>query len=101
MPHKWKELKKKRFPEKEQQERIRQMMLEDLLELRLDELRQQLGVTQVQLAKFADMTQGELSRLERRDDHRLSTVRRYVEALGGKLEVTAIVGDKRVRLLNV
>jgi hypothetical protein len=47
------------------------------------------------------MTQSELSRLESRGDHRISTLRRYVEALGGELEVTALFGGRRVKLTEV
>ena len=32
------------------------------------------------------MAQADVSRTESREDHRLSTLRRYVEALGGELE---------------
>jgi hypothetical protein len=35
---------------------------------------------------------------EHRSDHRLSTIRKYVEALGGEIEVVANFGDKRIRL---
>lgn len=37
--------------------------------------------------------------LEQRSDHRVSMVRRVVEGLGGHLEVVAMVGDKRVKLV--
>lgn len=70
----------------------------ELIEMSLAELRRELGVTQVEMARAAEMTQSELSKLERRDDHRVSTLRRAVRALGGELEVTAVVGEKRVRL---
>jgi hypothetical protein len=40
----------------------------------------------------------ELSRLESRNDHLTSTLRRYVEALGGRLEITAVFGERRIRL---
>lgn len=66
--------------------------------LTLRELRLDLELTQQQVADAADMTQSELSRLEKRGDHRLSTLRRYVEALGGKLEITVVVGKRRVQL---
>ena len=79
-------------------ERVRQRVEKELLEANLAELRQAIGVTQVQAAESAEMTQSELSRLERRPDHLVSTLRRYVESLGGELEVTAVVGKKRVRL---
>jgi predicted transcriptional regulator len=70
-------------------------------ELTLQELRRGLNVTQVDAAKAADMTQSELSRIESRGDHRISTLRRYVEALGGKLEVTAVFGGRKVKLTEV
>jgi transcriptional regulator with XRE-family HTH domain len=54
-------------------------------QLTLQELRQVLAMTQVDVAGTAEMTQSELSRLENRGDHRISTLRRYVEALGGEL----------------
>jgi len=70
-------------------------------ELTLQELRKGLSKTQVDVARSAEMTQGELSRLEARGDHRISTLRRYVEALGGELEVAAVFGGRRVKLTEV
>jgi predicted transcriptional regulator len=70
-------------------------------EMTLQELRQGLDLTQVDAARAAEMTQSELSRLENRGDHRISTLRRYVEALGGRLEVTAVFGSRRVKLTEV
>lgn len=64
----------------------------------LAELRKELGITQVEMASAADMTQAQISTWERRDDHLVSTLRRCVRALGGELEVVAVVGDKRVKL---
>jgi hypothetical protein len=43
----------------------------------------------------------ELSKIERRDDHLLSTLRRYVAALGGELEVVAVFGNERIALKGV
>jgi hypothetical protein len=42
-----------------------------------------------------------LCSIERRDDHLVSTIRRYVEALGGTVEVVAVLGNKRVALTGV
>ena len=70
-------------------------------ELTLQELRQGLAMTQVDVARTAEMTQSELSRLESRADHRISTLRRYVEALGGELEIAAVFGGRRVKLTEV
>lgn len=70
-------------------------------ELTLRELREGLDVTQAELADAAEMTQSEMSRLEARADHRISTLRRYVEALGGEIEITAVIGGRRVKLTDV
>jgi predicted transcriptional regulator len=95
--HKWSDVKRAKL-DPSRLERVQQRVEKELLEANLAELRQAVGVTQVQAAESAEMTQSELSRLERRPDHLVSTLRRYVESLGGELEVTAVVGKKRVRL---
>lgn len=64
----------------------------------LREVRKDLGLTQVELATMAGMSQGDLSRLERRTDHLISTLQRYVAAMGGHLEVAAIFGSRRYPL---
>ena len=74
---------------------------EEIRELTLKELRKDLDLTQSELAGAAAMTQSELSRLESRVDHRLSTLRRYVEALGGEIEITAVIGKRRIKLTDV
>lgn len=72
-----------------------------VVELDLRATRELLGKTQVEVAKAADMDQSEVSKAERRDDHLLSTLRRYVAALGGEVEVIAKFGNKRIRLQGV
>ena len=72
----------------------RQRAIEDALALA--DLRQSRHVTQVQLADDLGITQGNVSRVESRSDIYLSTLRSYVEALGGHLEITAVFGDERL-----
>jgi predicted transcriptional regulator len=81
--------------------RVTQRAWAQVEELTLQQLRQGLARTQSDVARAAEMTQSELSRLESRADHRISTLRRYVEALGGELEITAIFGGRRVKLTEV
>jgi hypothetical protein len=50
-------------------------------------LRKALGLSQVEVAEKAKMTQSEISRIEKRDDRLVSTLQRYTEALGGQLRV--------------
>ena len=81
--------------------RVKARVEEELQTLTLKELRNELAVTQAEVAASADMTQSELSRLESRADHRVSSLRRYVEALGGEIEITAVIGGRRVKLTDV
>jgi predicted transcriptional regulator len=94
--HRWKDLEHK--ASLEVRERIRQEARAELLELDLRGIRELVGVTQQELAARVEQTQGHVSETERRSDHRLSTLRKYVEALGGELEVIANFGDKRIKL---
>lgn len=57
-----------------------------------------LGKTQVEVAERAGMKQGDVSTLERRSDLKLSTLVRYVAALGGSVEVSVVVGSRRYLL---
>jgi DNA-binding XRE family transcriptional regulator len=59
----------------------------------LNELRGKRGATQVQLAKAIGIQQASLSELERRDDVYLSSLRNYVEGLGGELYIAAVFPD--------
>lgn len=68
--------------------------LDDALELA--ELRKHRGITQVQLAERLQISQGNVSELEHRRELYLSTLREYVEALGGRLELAAVFPDERV-----
>jgi transcriptional regulator with XRE-family HTH domain len=45
------------------------------------------------LAKRLGVNQGQVSRIERQEDPRLSTLEKYIEALGGRLELVAVFED--------
>lgn len=97
--HKWSEIREKMAPAR--RARLDDEVRRQLLVMTLRELRQEAGKTQAEVAEIAEMTQAELSKIERRDDHLLSTLRRYVSALGGQIEVVAVLGDKRIALKGV
>ena len=97
--HKWSELKEKMAPER--RARLDAEVRREVLAMELRELRKEAGKTQTEVAAVAEMTQAELSKFERRDDHLLSTLRRYVTALGGELEVVAVFDNKRIALKGV
>lgn len=93
----WKEIKAKKFSPAQLQQ-IDDGVEQELLEMDLRALREAAGLTQEELAQRVAITQSQLSKLERREDYRLSTLRRYVAALGGQLEIVAVVDGKRIRL---
>lgn len=63
-------------------------------ELTLKGLRQALNLTQDEMAQRLEVGQDNVSRLEKRDDLKLSTLRGYVEALGGELQLKVSLPGK-------
>ncbi len=63
-------------------------------ELTLRELRRAKKMTQVKLAKKLGVAQKQISEMEKRTDMHISTLRRSVEALGGKLSLVAEFPDR-------
>jgi transcriptional regulator with XRE-family HTH domain len=63
-------------------------------EMTLRELRQARRLTQVRMAKTLGITQDGVSRLEKRSDLLLSTLRKTVEAMGGNLSLVAEFPDR-------
>ena len=66
--------------------------------MRLHDLRKEQGLSQTELARRLGVSQERISRLERAEDVKLSTLQSYVDALGGHLEVSAVIGDETVVL---
>lgn len=67
--------------------------------LALADLRDERGVTQNEVAARLDVSQANVSRIEHEEDVYLSTLRRYVTALGGELEINAVFPDRRIALV--
>lgn len=65
--------------------------------LRLQQVREASGLTQEEVAQRMGVTQASLSRLEHRPDVKLSNIRKYVEAVGGRLEVIVVMPRKAKR----
>jgi len=63
-------------------------------EMTLRELRKARKLTQVSMAKQLGITQDSVSRLEKRSDLLLSTLRKTVEAMGGNLKLVAQFPDR-------
>jgi transcriptional regulator with XRE-family HTH domain len=67
-------------------------------EMALDELRTALDLTQAQLAELLHVRQAAISKVERRSDMFISTLRKIIEAMGGELEIRAILPGGIVRI---
>jgi hypothetical protein len=98
--HRWSDVRKKHLSAREIAAN-RAWAKRELLDMDLRAVRELAGKTQVDVAKATKMAQSDVSKAEHREDHRLSTLRRYIEALGGELEVVARFGNRRVRLRGV
>lgn len=73
--------------------RSKEMANEMTREIRLTELRNALGVSQEELAQLLKKKQAAVSRFERRSDMHISTLREFIAALGGRLQVIATFPD--------
>lgn len=64
----------------------------------LAERRNAAGLSQAELATLMGVTRGRVSQIERGEVSTVSAIATYVEALGGHLEVSAVIGDHSYRL---
>lgn len=72
----------------ESQQRINQLADEMLLEVKLHAIREELELTQSQIANEMGISQPSVVAIEQRGtDLKLSTMKRYVEAMGGKMSI--------------
>jgi len=69
-------------------------------EMTLRELRHARKLTQVKMAKTLGVTQDSVSRLEKRSDLLLSTLRKTVKAMGGNLSLVAEFPDREPVVLS-
>jgi transcriptional regulator with XRE-family HTH domain len=69
-----------------------------LKEMPLNELRQAHQMSQERLAELLSTKQANVSRMERRTDMYISTLRSYIEAMGGELDIIARFPDGEVHI---
>lgn len=80
--------------------RIEARVQEAMEEMPLAELRQARSYTQQQLAQSLDINQASVSKMENQADMYLSTLRKYIEAMGGQLEIKACFPDGCYQIVN-
>jgi DNA-binding XRE family transcriptional regulator len=96
MAHKWKAIRGKFSTEREA--RIRQRVKEAGTVMNLHQLREARSLTQVNLAKVLNVNQGAVSKMEKRTDMYLSTLRSYIKAMGGDLQIKAVFPEGEVQI---
>ncbi len=89
----------KNFSPKERAE-IRLKSKEKVATVRLQQVRKSHHKTQKELAESMGLSQSALSELERRPNITISAMQRYIEALGGKLEIKAVFQEGSEELLR-
>ncbi len=82
----------------ESRARMDAKLADTLASMPLDKLRKARSLTQTAVAERLQVDQGSVSKLEGRTDMYLSTLREYVEALGGTLELRADFPDGSVNI---
>jgi transcriptional regulator with XRE-family HTH domain len=94
MAHKWEDVRGKFSPEREA--RIRRKVEATLEAMRLDQLREARSLTQTRLAEALGVNQGAVSKIEKRTDMYVSTLRGYLKAMGAELQIKAVFPDREV-----
>lgn len=83
----------------EEKSEIRLKAKEKIATIRLQQFRKSHQKTQKEMAKAMGLSQPALSEFERRPNITIQAMQRYVEALGGKLEIKAIFQEGSEDLL--
>jgi transcriptional regulator with XRE-family HTH domain len=92
----FKELQARMSPERQKRNAAAaEQMLRDMP---LDELRAAREFTQEHLASLLGIKQASISKMERRTDMYIGTLAKFIQAMGGQLEIRAIFPDGPVRI---
>lgn len=96
MAKKFKDLRKAMSPEA--QARAHEKAMAMMAELPLAELRQARYFSQEQLAAELSVKQPAVAKIEKKTDMYISTLRRFIEAMGGQLEIRAHFPEGDVKI---
>jgi predicted XRE-type DNA-binding protein len=80
--------------------RIHERVKTALEEMPLTELRQARKFTQQQIAHSLKIKQASVSKMESQTDMYISTIRKYIEAMGGELEIIAKFPEGSIKVDN-
>jgi len=92
--HKWEDLKHKSSAERRAE--IARRARDEVRRLSLNQLREARNLTQTNLAQILNVNQGAVSKMEKRTDMYVSTLRSYLKAMGAELQIKAVFSDGEV-----
>jgi transcriptional regulator with XRE-family HTH domain len=87
--HKWEDIAKEHFSPKERAA-MKAAARAEVERLGYGALRKARSLTQVEIAEKLKISQPSVAAIERRSDLMLSTLAKYIRALGGELEINAV-----------
>jgi DNA-binding XRE family transcriptional regulator len=96
MAHKWKDIRRKLSPE--QEEETRRYVKAVVESVKLNQLREARKLTQANLACLLGVNQGSVSKMEKRTDMYISTLRSFIQAMGGELQIRAVFPEGEVAI---
>src|SRR3984893_19563110 len=92
------ELRARMSPDAQAKAEAEALRLEE--EMDLAEVRRALKLSQDELAQTLQIGQGSVAKIEKRADMYVSTLRRFIEAMGGEREIVARFADHAVKIKN-
>jgi DNA-binding XRE family transcriptional regulator len=96
MAHKWRDIRRTLSPE--QEEATRQYVKSVVEAVTLNQLREARSLTQANLASVLGVNQGSVSKMEKRTDMYISTLRSFIQAMGGQLQIKAVFPEGEVEI---
>ena len=96
MAHNWRDIRRTLSPE--QEEETRQYVKSVAEAVSLNQLREARSLTQANLASVLGVNQGSVSKMEKRTDMYVSTLRSFIQAMGGQLQIKAVFPEGEVEI---
>jgi DNA-binding XRE family transcriptional regulator len=94
--HNWRDIRRKLSPE--QEEKTRQYVKSVVEAVTLNQLREARSLTQANLAGILGVNQGSVSKMEKRTDMYVSTLRSFIQAMGGQLQIKAVFPEGDIEI---
>lgn len=89
-------LRNRMSPEAQERARAKSEALEG--EMVLAEVRKAMQLSQEELAAILNINQASVAKMEKRTDMYIGTLRRFIQAMGGELDIVARFPDRQIKI---